>query len=495
MAGTLVRRLSPRFLTGRQVAYTRGMRGLLSIAGAIPHHRLRRERIAEVVGGSPGTGTRAVASYDEDATALGVAAARRAVAGAGGASPRALWFATATAPYLERTNATAIHAALRLDGSVPAMDLGGAPRAGTGAVLAALRSTDAVLVVAADVRTGRPRSTDESATGDAGVAALVGSDDDGPLLAEVLATATATEEFVDRWRVPGEAYTRTWEDRFGETRYVPLATDAAKRACAAGGVELDDVDVISITGLHGRAVRSTAKALQAGDRLADDLGGTVGATGTPHPLLTLAAVLEDASPGATVLQVSLADGADAILWRVTDAIDDWQPTRPVRAQVAGGDDRLAYADFLAWRGMLEPEPPNRPDPARPSSSAAARSTDWKYGFVGSRDRTSGAVHLPPARVSFRGGAVDDMEPAPMADARGTVATFTIDRLAWSPSPPTVFAVLDLDGGGRFACEVTDCRPDELAIGDRVEMTFRVLHEADGIRNYFWKATPVREGEA
>ncbi len=464
------------------------MRGLISIAGHVPHHRLRRERIAEVVGGSPGRGTRAVASYDEDATTMAVAAARRALVGVD-VAPATLWFATATPPYLERTNATAVHAALRLDGAVPAMDVAGAARAGTGTVLAALRTSDPTLVVAADVRTGRPRSSDEAACGDAGVAVLVGSDTDGPLLAEVLGTASATEEFVDRWRVPGDAYTRTWEERFGETRYVPLATDAAKRACAAAGLDLDAVDVVSVTGRPGRGPDREGPG-----RRADDLGASVGATGTPHAMLTLAAILEDATPGTTVLQVSLADGADAIVWRATDAIADWRPARPVRDQVAGGDDGLAYADFLTWRGMLTPEPPRRPEPARTSSSAAARSTDWKFGFVGSRDRDSGAVHLPPARVSFRGGQVDDMEPAPMADQQATVATFTIDRLAWSPSPPTVFAVLDLDGGGRFACEVTDCRPDELAIGDRVEMTFRVLNEADGIRNYFWKATPVRAGD-
>ena len=468
------------------------MRGLISIAGHVPHHRLRREAIAEVVGGSAGTGTRAVASYDEDATTMAVAAARRALAGQD-LAPRALWFATATPPYLDRTNATAVHAALRLDGTVPAMDVAGSARGGTGTVLAALRSTDPTLVVAADVRTGRPRSADEAACGDAGVAVLVGSEDDGPLLAEVLGTATATEEFVDRWRVPGEQYSRTWEERFGETRYVPLATDVAKRACAAAGVDLEDVDVVSVTGLHGRAVTRAARALGAGDRLADDLTRQVGAAGTPHAMLTLAAALENTEPGTTILQVSLADGADAIVWRTTDAVATWRPARPVRTQVAGGDDGLAYADFLTWRGMLTPEPPRRPEPARASSSAAARATDWKFGFVGSRDRDSGAVHLPPARVSFRGGHVDDMEPAPMADRQATVATFTVDRLAWSPSPPTVFAVLDLDGGGRFACEVTDCRPDELSIGDRVEMTFRVLNEADGIRNYFWKATPVRDG--
>jgi hydroxymethylglutaryl-CoA synthase len=30
---------------------------------------------------------------------------------------------------------------------------------------------------------------------------------------------------------------------------------------------------------------------------------------------------------------------------------------------------------------------------------------------------------------------------------------------------------------------------------RVEMTFRRLWTADGIANYFWKARPVREGQA
>jgi uncharacterized OB-fold protein len=126
-----------------------------------------------------------------------------------------------------------------------------------------------------------------------------------------------------------------------------------------------------------------------------------------------------------------------------------------------------------------------------SGSAAGRSFDWKYGFVGSLDRESGALHLPPARVSFAGGNVDDMEAAPMADATGTVVTFTIDRLAYSPSPPVVFAVVDFDGGGRLPMELTDVDATKVAIGDKVEMTFRRLNAADGIANYFWKARPVR----
>jgi uncharacterized OB-fold protein len=208
--------------------------------------------------------------------------------------------------------------------------------------------------------------------------------------------------------------------------------------------------------------------------------------------VVLASVLERATPGQTVAVLHLADGADGLVFRTTDAIASWAPPRTVATQVERGAS-VAYGKFLAWRGMLTPEPPRRPEPARVSAPAAARGESWKFGFVGSRDRSSGALHMPPARVSMLGGAVDDMEPAAMADVLGTVVTFTVDRLAYSPSPPIVFAVVDFEGGGRFPVELTDVDADAVHIGDRVEMTFRRLYSADGIHDYFWKARPAPPG--
>jgi hydroxymethylglutaryl-CoA synthase len=78
----------------------------------------------------------------------------------------------------------------------------------------------------------------------------------------------------------------------------------------------------------------------------------------------------------------------------------------------------------------------------------------------------------------------------MADVPGTIAALTVDRLAYSPSPPVVFAVVDFDGGGRAPLELTDVDPDTVSVGDRVEPTFRRLSTADGIHNYFWKVRPV-----
>ena len=57
----------------------------------------------------------------------------------------------------------------------------------------------------------------------------------------------------------------------------------------------------------------------------------------------------------------------------------------------------------------------------------------------------------------------------------------------------MFAVVDFDGGGRLPIELTDVDPGEVAIGGRIELTFRRLFTADGIANYFWKGRLVREG--
>lgn len=469
-------------------------RGILALGGHLPHRRLDRSTIAAVAGGGGGKGTRTVAGYDEDATTLAVEAARGVVR-ATDVVPEALWFATTTPTYADKANATAVHAALRLPAGTLAADMAGSARSSVAALLAALRTDGPTLVVGGDVRPGLPGSADEAAGADASAAVLVGPGTaETPVLAELLGSASRTEEFLDRWRTPGAARTRQWEERFGEKRYVPLGREAFAAALAAAGVVADDVARVVVASPHARAAKAVGKALGVGpEALADDLAATVGNPGATQPLLLLTSALETADRGDIVVLLSLADGADALVFRATDTVTAWAPERPVADQVAAGAP-LPYATYLRWRGHLATEPPRRPEPARPSAAAAGRSADWKFGFVASEDRGSGAVHMPPARAAMHGGPIDDMEARPMADARGTVVTSTIDRLAYSPSPPIVFAVVDFDGGGRLPVELTDCDAAEVGIGVRVEMTFRRLFTADGIANYFWKARPLRAAD-
>lgn len=162
---------------------------------------------------------------------------------------------------------------------------------------------------------------------------------------------------------------------------------------------------------------------------------------------------------------------------------------PVAEQASGGRD-VAYATYLTWRGLLHREPPRRPEPERPSAPPSSREAAWKFGFVGTACEACGQVHVPPRRVCAGCGAVDRMERRALAERDGVVATYTVDRLAFSPAPPMIDAVIDFDGGGRYTLEVADAVPDEVDIGTRVELTFRRLYTTGGVHNYFWKVRPV-----
>ncbi len=473
------------------------MRGVISAAGYVPYRRLQRSEISALLGSGGGKGTRSVASHDEDTTTMGVEAARLAMVAAPATAPGGLWFSTTSPAYLDKTNATAIHAALRLPPEMAALDFGGALRSGVGALRAALDSSGGggnTLVVVSDLRDGLPGGADEAGGGDAAAAMLVGDDGPGsPVIAELLGGASATDEFTDRWRTTGERRSKVWEERFGETRYVPLGTDAWSRALKTAGVEQSDIALLAVSSMHARAAKTFAAKLAGEGVVAeDDLTTSVGNAGVAHPLLLLVAALEKAGPDKVVAVVNLADGADVLVFRTTRSIREWRPARRIEDQLASSAD-IGYGKFLSWRGMITTEPPRRPEPLRVQSPPAWRAKEWKFGFAGSRDRSSGALHLPPARVSMAGGNVDDMEPVGLADSKGTIVTFTVDRIAYSPSPPVVFAVVDFDGGGRFPVELTDVDAEALSVGARVEMTFRRLYSADGIHDYFWKARPVRSG--
>lgn len=473
------------------------MAGLVAYGAYVPYHRLDREQIRSALGSGGGKGTRAVASYDEDSTSMGVEAGRVALAGVPDRGLiRQLFFATATPAYLDKTNATAIHAALDLDDDVLAVDMAGSARSGVGAFIAASQSPVPTLAVLSDVRTGLPGSADERDGGDAAAAFVFGTGSDLPVIAEITAHASATAEFLDRWRIPGAPASRIWEERFGEEAYVPLAETAVTDALKQANLTPDQVDHLIVTGLHGRAVKRAAKAVGVRpEALAADRTDVIGNAGTSQAGLLLADVLDCAEPGQTIVLVVLADGATALVLQTTAALPGHRSVLPVADQIAAGSTELAYPTFLTWRGFLDREGPRRPDPSPPYAPPSLRRADWKFAFIASKCNRCGTRHLPPGRVCLSCRATDEMTPERLADVPGVVATYTIDRLAFTPSPPLLMVVVDFDGGGRLRCELTDAGEDEVQIGLRVGMTFRRTVTAGDVHNYFWKARPIRSAAA
>ena len=454
--------------------------GIVAYAAYLPAHRLALADVAATLGAGRGKGTRVVASFDEDSTTLAVEAARAALQSRAATS---VWFATTSPAYAEKTNAAAIHAALGLGTDGFAVDVAGSARSAEGALRAAATQPGG-LAVLADVRVGTPGSADERENADGAAAFLFGPE--GEALAVPVATASVTGEFLDRWRAPGEHSARSWEERFGQEMYTPLIAAATAQALGTAGISAADHVVVSCPHTRTAAATRAAHENSAGDL-------TLGQAGAADLGLRLADALDRAEPGQTILTIHAVDGADATVWRVTDRIRDGRAGAPVRAQLAAGRE-VGYGTYLTWRGLLEREGPRRPDPERPAGPPSARALDWKFAFVGTRCDKCGFLHLPPARVCVSCRVVDQMTPTGLADATGTVVTFTVDRLAYSLSPPVIDAVVDFDGGGRTLLELADAKPEDVEVGTRVGLTFRRLYSAGGVHNYFWKARVLIDGQ-
>jgi 3-hydroxy-3-methylglutaryl CoA synthase/uncharacterized OB-fold protein len=469
------------------------MVGIVSYGSYVPYRRLKRSAITQVLGVPASKGERAVASFDEDSVSMAVEATRDALRSAGASAVQALLFATTTPPYAEKLNAAVIGAAARLPLEIRAADLTGSVRAGISALL---QGADTVrggatqaLVTMADCRLAAPEGKAEQMSGDGAAAFVLGSEN---VIAEIEASASLTREFLDTWRTPGERFAHTWEERFALTQaYAPLLGKAVQTVLAKAGVAPTALAKVILDAPNPRAADEILRAMKLEPtQLADGLALTVGQTGAAHAGLVLANVLASAKPGERILIATAGDGADAVLLRVTDATARYAQPRSVGRMIESKGD-VSYASYLKWREILPTEPPRRPDPERPAGPPMLRSETWKFGFVGTRCTACGTPQLPPQRVCVKCSARDKTEPYPFADRPAKIATYTLDRLAFSLNPPTITVVVDYAGGGRFLCEMTDCEPEKVQIGDEVEMTFRRMYTAGGVHNYFWKARPKR----
>ena len=113
--------------------------GIAAWGTYLPYWRLQRSAIGAVLGSGGGQGTRAVASYDEDTTTLGVEAGRRALAvGPGAVAVQDLFLSTPDPGYLDKTSATTVHAALGLGRACGAYDFAGSSRSAVATLLQAL---------------------------------------------------------------------------------------------------------------------------------------------------------------------------------------------------------------------------------------------------------------------------------------------------------------------------------------------------------------------
>jgi 3-hydroxy-3-methylglutaryl CoA synthase len=174
------------------------MVGITSYGVYIPFNRLPRSEIARVWG-DIASGEKAVASPDEDALTMAVAAAIDCTKGVDFKDIGGVYFASTTSPYREKQAAATIAQVLNLKNPVSTMDFSGSLRSDTNVLKSALdavKSSSAknVLVCASELRLAYPGGDKEMSFGDGAAAFLIGSN---KVIAEIEDSYTRYNELIN----------------------------------------------------------------------------------------------------------------------------------------------------------------------------------------------------------------------------------------------------------------------------------------------------------
>jgi 3-hydroxy-3-methylglutaryl CoA synthase len=478
------------------------MSGIVAFGAYIPYYRLPRSVINKAWGKGGGRGEKAVANFDEDTVSMSVAAGLDCLNGTDPKTVDGLYMATTTAPYIERNNSTIVATALDLRRDTRNADFGNCLRAGASALLAAKDAVDAgsagsIMVTASDMRLGGGNGGNEQNFGDGAAALLIGNEN---VAVEIEGSYTISEDLVDNWRSHEDKFVRVWEERFGlDEGYRKIPAEAAAGVMKKCGLEPKDFAKACFYGPYTRRHAEVGRRMGfAPEQIQDPMLDTVGNTGAALPLMVLVAALEDAKPGDRFLLASWGNGADAVVLRATDQIENIKNVRGIKRHLGIRRELDNYGKYLRWRAMVPLEPAARPDKNPTSMASLYREARLALPLYGAKCNKCGTPQMllnsagSQVRVCLKCQSYDDFEPYRFADKRGKVATFSHDFLALSQDSPNTLTVVDFEGGGRGNFEMADRDPDECKVGMEVEMTFRKIFFEKGVHNYFWKCKPARD---
>ena len=470
-------------------------RGITGFGAYIPQARLQRAVIAEANAWFDaslkglGRGERSMCNWDEDTITMGVEAAVDCLTGFDGYAPESLYFASTTFPFLDRQNSVVLAEALDLPRQVQALDIGASQRAATSALLALLQGDRGGMVIASEHRRSKAGSRAEMLWGDAAAAIATGG---GPALAEFLGGESLATDFVDHYR--GGEFDYDWEERWiRDEGYLKIVPETVNRLFENCGVAAGDIAHFILPTDQARTPPAVAKRLGVDPgAIVDNHAATVGVAGAAQPLLLLAKTLESANPGDLILLTGFGQGCDALLFRATDAIGGFKPSRGVSGVLASGREETNYSRFLAFNDLIERDIGKRGETDKQTYlSGYNRRRDLVTSFVGGKCRICGTVQIPREKycVNPECNALDSQDPYSFADKQGEVLTWTADRLTFDPSPPAYFGMVQFDGGGKLMMDFTEVREGSIESGSRISVHFRVrqIDPQRGFRKYFWKA--------
>jgi hydroxymethylglutaryl-CoA synthase len=474
------------------------MVGITAIGTYIPQYRLKRDEIARFWKGRSSGGEKAVAGYDEDPITLAVAATLDCLKGSD-KSIDAFYFATTTAPYKEKQSAAIIASVADFKKNCHTADCTTSLRASTIALKSALdaikaKSIETAVITAADCRLGATTGNFEQTLGDAAVSVMLGSHN---VIASVEASYSVYSDFTDYWRTETDQFVHSAEGRFiDEVGYMPMMQDTISTLLSKNNLKTADFAKVVYYAADSKQHRDVAKRLGfQKPQIQDPLYDVVGNSGTAAAFLMLSAALESANAGDKILLVTYGDGCDAFVLKVTEEIASLKNKKTFSRNLQKGK-QMDYGRYISWRELAPVESSTLPERDVPSIPSRWRERKGISGLYGFKCKKCGTPQLNPIGQNMRKCVVcytqDQFEPYKFSDKTGIIFSYAIDQLQQTRNPPGVNGVIDFDGGGRLLCEFTDYDVEKIAVGLRMEMTFRKMYQIKGINYYFWKATPIKD---
>ncbi len=487
------------------------MAGIVGYGAYVPGLRISTKEIKAVwpaAGSVPGIKEKAVADFDEDVITMSVMAAERALAhaGVGAEEVDALYVATTSAPYEEKSVAAVIQTVLGVSAEALAVDFGRTTRAGTAALINCLAQIKAGeinlgLVIAGDNRLARAGDLLEQSLGAAAVALVVGKE---KVIAEVFGTASFTNEFTNQWRPYGEKLLRRHDDPRLEREYgyQRAVVRAGQSLLARLGLPGTAFHYLATAEPDGRSIQGVAKALGLPAEAAGlaNLAPFIGDTGTASPFLGLVAVLEQGKPADKALVISYGSGAgsDALAVALTEEITVQKQRALTLAEVTREKVSLNYPAYAKRVGLL-PVPPALPDPISGylTQPGMLRDAEYLLGLSALECTECGSLNYPHRDycIDCRSQSFKQVK----LPRRGRVVTYNVQYVSpiGPEEVPVVVCTVKLDGaggvrGGKVSGAMVAVDPAQVKVGLSVELVFRRCGEELGLPKYGYKFKPLPE---
>lgn len=469
-------------------------RGIADAVVYLPAFRISAEEVESAWGVSKTRGieTKTVASADEDAVTMAIAAGDQLLSESridrediGHVS-----IATTTPPMEEERQIPRIVRALGLLETVHTTSHTQSTAAGGDAIATALDATEPALVLVSDVPEGQPGGTDH-AFGAGSVAFLI----DDPADVVVLESASY---MVDS---PGIRYRRRGEEDVERLDISTYERDSLAN-CVAGAVDQ----------LTLERDRLAAAALPQPDgstpaRLGNVLGvqhdiyepgtvvGRTGDVGVATVAIGLAAALEHAGEGDPTLSVFSGSGTTVRAFVFEGHLDSG-----VSNTIDGGQE-ITYSRYLRQRGYVV-DGDVAGGGANVSLPTWQRSLDQRYRLVAGQCSDCGALAFPPEGACPECRTRNEYVSVEMPRI-GTIRAVTTVGQGGAPPEFNEFqeragdfanAIVEHsipEGSVKIPGQVTDVSPDSVSIGDEVEAVVRRLYVQEGISRYGCKYIPAR----